>query len=130
MKKYYYLLDEHKRIYFISETFTTDYDNLKEIELEIDISEIQILNHGIVDNKLVLIGPTEEEILEMKKGFNLGIIVGLKTNLLETDYRVIKCYEASLLNEEMPYNLQELLAQRKAWRDEINALEFEISMLG
>jgi hypothetical protein len=54
----------------------------------------------------------------------------IKNKLDSTDYQVIKCYEASLLNEEMPYDLQELLAQRKAWRDEINALEFEISMLG
>jgi hypothetical protein len=30
----------------------------------------------------------------------------------------------------MPYDLQELLTQRKAWREEINALEFELSMLG
>jgi len=54
----------------------------------------------------------------------------LKYLLNNEDYKVIKCYEAQLLQEEMPYNLQELLAQRKAWRDEINALEFEISMLG
>jgi hypothetical protein len=30
----------------------------------------------------------------------------------------------------MPYDLQQLLAQRKAWREEINQLEFEIAMLG
>jgi hypothetical protein len=54
----------------------------------------------------------------------------LKYLLNNEDYKVIKCYEAQLLQEEMPYDLQELLAQRKAWRDEINALEFEISMLG
>lgn len=57
-------------------------------------------------------------------------ILELKFFLDSGDYKVIKCYEAQLSNEEMPYNLQELLAQRKAWRDEINALEFEISMLG
>jgi hypothetical protein len=47
-----------------------------------------------------------------------------------TDYQVIKCYEAQLLNEEMPYSVEEILAQRKAWRDDTNALEFEIAMLG
>jgi hypothetical protein len=54
----------------------------------------------------------------------------LKSLLNNEDYKIIKCYEAQLLQEEMPYNVQELLAQRKAWRDEINAIEFEISMLG
>lgn len=54
----------------------------------------------------------------------------LKQQLNNSDYKVIKCYEAQLGNEEMPYNLQGLLAQRKAWREEINALEFQISMLG
>ena len=47
----------------------------------------------------------------------------LKLFLLETDFKIIKCYEASLLNEPLPYNLQELIAQRKAWREEINELE-------
>jgi hypothetical protein len=57
-------------------------------------------------------------------------IMFLKEQLSNTDFKVIKCYEAQLSNEEMPYDLQTLLAQRKAWRDEINQLEFEISMLG
>jgi hypothetical protein len=54
----------------------------------------------------------------------------LKLNLLNTDYKIIKCSEAQLAGEEMPYDLQELLTQRKAWREEINSLEFELSMLG
>jgi hypothetical protein len=57
-------------------------------------------------------------------------INNLKVLLNSTDYKIIKCYEAQLSNEEMPYDLQTLLVQRKAWRDEINQLEFEISMLG
>jgi hypothetical protein len=59
----------------------------------------------------------ERKVKEIKQQLNLS------------DYKVIKCYEASLSNEQMPYNLQELLGQRKTWREEINALEFEISML-
>jgi hypothetical protein len=59
----------------------------------------------------------------------MGRIEELKEYLKNDDYKIIKCYEAQLLNEEMPYDLQQLLTQRKAWRDEINQLEFEISML-
>lgn len=51
----------------------------------------------------------------------------LKLFLLETDFKIIKCYEASLLNEPLPYNLQELIAQRKAWREEINILREQIN---
>jgi len=51
----------------------------------------------------------------------------LKLFLLETDFKIIKCYEASLLNEPLPYNLQELIEQRKAWREEINILREKIN---
>jgi hypothetical protein len=64
------------------------------------------------------------------KGFIESRISHLRVFLNDTDYQVIKCYEAQLLQEEMPYDLQTLLNERKAWRDEINQLEFEISMLG
>jgi hypothetical protein len=89
--------------------------------------------HGIINDEIVYIGQTPEEIERDKpdeKNGKIGRIEELKTMLKDTDYQIIKCYEAQLLNEEMPYNLQELLSQRKAWRDEINAIEFEIAMLG
>lgn len=48
----------------------------------------------------------------------------LKTSLLNSDYKVMKCYEATILKtEEMPYNVEELTAERQAQRDEINRLE-------
>ena len=64
------------------------------------------------------------------KGFIESRISHLRVFLNNTDYQVIKCYEAQLLQEEIPYDLQTLLTERQAWRDEINQLEFEISMLG
>lgn len=45
----------------------------------------------------------------------------LKGELASTDYRVLKCYEASLLGQELPYDVAELTAQRQALRDAINA---------
>jgi lipase chaperone LimK len=71
-----------------------------------------------------------EEKKEKIKGQIQSRLSHLTGFLNGTDYQVIKCYEAQLGNDEMPYNIQDLLAQRKAWRDEINALEFEIAMLG
>lgn len=50
-------------------------------------------------------------------------IAELKENLQATDYKVIKCSECQLLGEELPYDVEELHAQRQALRDQINELE-------
>lgn len=50
-------------------------------------------------------------------------IEALKYELSSTDYRVIKCMEASLLGRPMPYDVAALHAERQALRDRINALE-------
>lgn len=49
----------------------------------------------------------------------------LKEKLTATDYKVIKCAECQLLGLEMPYNVEQLHAERQAIRDEINRLEQE-----
>lgn len=60
--------------------------------------------------------PTEEEIKQAR-------ISELKQMLADTDYKIIKCYEASMLGQELPYNLEELVAERDEWREEIRELE-------
>lgn len=46
------------------------------------------------------------------------------------DYRVIKCYEATLSGAKtMPYDTATLLAERQKVRDKINALEAEVAQL-
>ena len=39
------------------------------------------------------------------------------------DYRITKCYEASLMGAEMPYDISDLHQKRQSVRDEINMLE-------
>lgn len=46
-----------------------------------------------------------------------------KNELSNTDYKVIKCYEALLLGENLPYNVLEVHVYRQKLRDEINRLE-------
>ena len=53
-------------------------------------------------------------------------IESLKSELQESDYKVIKCAEAICLNEELPYNMTELHKERQALRDKINELESEV----
>lgn len=50
-------------------------------------------------------------------------ITELKAQLTATDYKVIKCSEAQMAGEPLPYNIVALHAERQALRDQINALE-------
>lgn len=47
----------------------------------------------------------------------------LKTKLAESDYKVLKAYELSLLNLSFEYDMPSVHAERQAIRDEINELE-------
>ncbi len=50
-------------------------------------------------------------------------IQAYKDNLAATDYKVAKCYEASLTGAEMPYDINAVVSERQQMRDKINALE-------
>ena len=54
-------------------------------------------------------------------------IESLKSELQESDYKVIKCAEAICLNVELPYNMTALHKERQALRDKINKLESEVN---
>ena len=56
-------------------------------------------------------------------------IKSLQDELASTDYRVIKCYEASLVGDPMPYDIQDLRTSRQAIRDRINAVEYRVAEL-
>lgn len=47
----------------------------------------------------------------------------LKQQLNASDYQIIKCCEASLIGEELPYDINGLHEERQEIRDEINRLE-------
>lgn len=50
----------------------------------------------------------------------------LKSELQESDYKVIKCAEAMAVGAEMPYDVTALHKERQALRDKINELESEV----
>ena len=66
--------------------------------------------------------PTAEELMDRR----YMEIERLKSELQESDYKVIKCAEAICLNAELPYNMAELHNERQAFRDKINELESEV----
>lgn len=47
----------------------------------------------------------------------------LKAQLTADDYKVIKCYEASLLGEQLPYDIYQIHRTRQELRAKINELE-------
>lgn len=65
----------------------------------------------------------KEKEYEEQKRKNRKVIDGLKKELEGTDYKIIKCMEASLTGSELPYDVSSLHMQRQAIRDEINELE-------
>ena len=53
-------------------------------------------------------------------------IESLKSELQESDYKVIKCAEALTIGADMPYDVASLHKERQALRDKINELESEV----
>lgn len=50
-------------------------------------------------------------------------IAALQDELAATDYQVIKCYEAQLVGEPLPYDIQTLHTSRNAIRAQINSIQ-------
>lgn len=53
-------------------------------------------------------------------------ILELKAQLTADDYKIIKCYEASLLGEQPPYDIIQIHRTRQEIRAKINELELTI----
>lgn len=66
--------------------------------------------------------PTAEELRDRR----YMEIERLKSELQESDYKVIKCAEAMAVGADMPYDVASLHKVRQALRDKINELESEV----
>lgn len=66
--------------------------------------------------------PTAEELMDRR----YMEIERLKSELQESDYKVIKCAEAMTVGADMPYDVASLHEERQALRDKINELESEV----
>lgn len=64
--------------------------------------------------------PTEEDLAQQQREARIW---ELKDQLAQGDYKIIKCAEAQLTGEPMPYDVAILVAERNAMRAEINELE-------
>ena len=77
--------------------------------------------------------PTEEELAEMAKQEQIRQVTAqindLKVQIAASDYKVIKTYEYSLLGEQAEYDMETVHAERQNLRDQINALETQLTEL-
>ena len=80
------------------------------------VVKMQAEETQIVDN---------EQVVD-DNGLLLSEIERIKSELQESDYKVIKCAEAMAVGAEMPYNMTALHKERQALRDKINELESEV----
>ena len=80
------------------------------------VVKMQAEETQIVDN---------EQVVD-DNGLILSEIERLKSELQESDYKVIKCAEAMAVGAEMPYDVASLHKERQALRDKINELESEV----
>lgn len=77
--------------------------------------------------------PTEEEIAEQARQQQISQLTvqinDLKAQIAASDYKIIKTYEYTLLGEQTEYDIEEVHAERQALRNQINALETQLSDL-
>ena len=99
----------------------------------------EIPESGIIEKSTTFVAefeyiPTEEEIAEQAKQERIAELTSkiteLESELKKTDYIFVKCYESSLVGEVVEeYDFEALHSERQTLRDEINALESELSEL-
>ena len=80
---------------------------------------------------VVMMQAEEAQIVDNERvvddnGLRLSEIERLKSELQDSDYKVIKCAEALTIGAEMPYDVASLHKVRQALRDKINELESEV----
>lgn len=78
------------------------------VNIEVEGGVVTAMTEGIVPE------PVDDHSAE---------IAALKAQLAAEDYKVIKCFEAQMCGEELPYDIQELHAARNAIRAQINELQ-------
>lgn len=77
------------------------------------------LADGWMPEELVVVDIPESEIAHINA---IDDIEELKNSLASSDYKIIKCMEAYLCGEELPYDINLLHAERNLQRQKINEL--------
>lgn len=100
-------------------------DFVPSLQPQAEPGKIAVDTFNIVEGKVVQSWSIQTDIEAVN-----AEVEALKTSLTETDYQVIKCYEAKMVGDTLPYDIDKLHAERQAIRDKINALEAELAANG
>lgn len=73
-------------------------------------------------DKFLIHNPKVKEIMADSR-----TLKAYENKLSETDYKVIKCYEYSLIGLDLPYDMEEVHAEREAIREKIRELEEKLT---
>lgn len=98
-----------------------------------DVSdEEKLFCYKYVENKFVFDSSKWEKIKETRAKEEAeraakAEIDDAKNKLASSDYKIIKCFECSLLGLDLPYDLNDLHEERQGMRDKINELELNLS---
>lgn len=129
MKEYGYIENGYLRSRFVEDD---DIASLDKVWKPVDAIDDSLLTQG--DDMVVIPVPydagdhiaynyiTKEDTGGIRQKINR-----LKQALTDTDYKVLKCYEASLIGSALPYDINSVHSERQALRDKINELETRIS---
>ena len=93
-------------------------DYVSSIQPTVQHGEVAVDSYKEENGKLVQYWEVKVDSVYIQKKID-----NLKEVLSSSDYKVIKCQEASLIGEQMPYDVDELHKERQSIRDEINRLE-------
>ena len=89
------------------------------IEIGMTLMEVEQAYNGnwyIAGHAPIKPEPTPEEIKQ-------NLIAELKSQLADSDYKIIKCSEYELDGLDLPYNVADLHKEREAIREQIRKLE-------
>lgn len=130
-KQYHYYLSVHEKVEqddFINRKRFADLTTAGFVEFvkteqpEAPEGQRAVDSYSVTEGKIVQSWEIITDVEHLKKQ-----VEQLKIELSTSDYKVTKCYEATMLNEPLPYDITALHAQRQALRDEINIIENLIS---
>lgn len=93
-------------------------DYVSSIQPTVQDGEVAVDSYKEENGKLVQYWEVKVDSVYIQKKID-----NLKEVLSSSDYKVIKCQEASLIGKQMPYDVDELHKERQSIRDEINRLE-------
>ena len=143
MVEYGYIDENGSLVSKFLEEYNENYKNEETGEIEAELSALGWKHVELVDDtklqcpeyysvRIVPYDAGDKISYKYEQRFNAKLVRNkideLKASLTSNDsvigdYRITKCYEASLIGLDMPYDIENLHQQRQSGRDEINKLE-------